>query len=130
MVKLSIIISIYNCEKYINECLQSVCEQNMKEIQIICIDDCSQDDSLQKTRKFAQKYNFVEIYENEKNIGLGATRNRGIQYALGKYVMFLDADDYIEKNILDKVILYAEEENADILLFDMLMFLDAGNESG
>lgn len=128
--KLSVIIPIYNCEKYIKECLESVCEQQMKEIQIICIDDCSQDTSLQEIQKVARKYNFVEIYENKKNIGLGATRNKGIQYALGKYVMFLDADDYIEKDILDKVILSAEEKDVDILLFDMLMFLDGGDEPG
>lgn len=121
---LSIIIPVYNCEKYIRKCLDSVCSQKIGEMQVICINDCSQDNSLSILEEYAQRYDFIEVYSNEHNSGLATTRNRGIGYARGKYLMFLDADDYIKENTLNTIVTLADNRKVDVLLYDMLMFSD------
>ena len=121
---LSIIVPVYNCEKYIRKCLDSVCTQKVARLQVICINDSSQDDSLHILKEYAEKYKFVEIYSNEYNVGLAATRNRGIKLAQGKYIMFLDADDYIREDTLNRVLENTYQNEVDILLYDMLMIWD------
>lgn len=125
---LSIIIPVYNCEKYISKCLESVCEQEFQGLQVICINDSSQDNSLQILNEYAQKYDFIEVYSNKYNLGLATTRNRGIKLAKGKFIMFLDADDYIYENALKRIIEIADNSNVDILLYDMLMFKKEGDK--
>ena len=97
MPKVSVIIPVYNVEKYLRECLDSVVNQTLKDIQIILIDDGSTDSSLGICKEYAQKDNRIKIIE-QKNQGAGAARNRGMSEAKGDYLYFLDSDDFLELN--------------------------------
>lgn len=113
-IKVSVIIPIYNVEKYLEKCIQSVQEQTLKEIEIILIDDGSTDSSLRICHKYARKDNRIKVYSN-KNIGQGLERNFGIKKAIGKYIAFLDADDQYKKNMLEKLYYKAIENDADMV---------------
>lgn len=92
MILISIIIPVYNCEKYIQKCLNSVLLQSVKEIEIICIDDGSKDNSLKLLYEIAKKDTRILVLTHE-NRGVSYTRNRGLQQARGQYIAFIDADD-------------------------------------
>lgn len=119
MIKISIVIPVYNTEKYLDECLDSICRQNFDNLQIICVNDCSTDNSYSILKRYKKQYNFIEVYCNTSNKGLAYTRNRGIGYAKGEYIMFVDSDDYVASEILSE--LYDEIKNkcADVMLFDV-----------
>ena len=91
-IKISVIIPVYNAEKYLRECLDSVIEQTLQEIEIICVDDGSTDNSLAILKEYTQKDERLKIIE-QANRGAGAARNLGMAVALGEYLAFLDADD-------------------------------------
>lgn len=97
-MRFSIIVPIYNTEKYLDKCIQSVLDQTLSDYELLLVDDCSTDSSL----KIAYKYQSdrVMVLKNSSNSGLSKTRNKGIEYASGDYIVFLDSDDYIEKNAL------------------------------
>ena len=97
MPKFSIIIPVYNVEKYIKKCLDSVVNQTVKDYEVILINDGSTDNSME----IAKKYSFKII--NQKNQGQSAARNHGIKEAKGDYIVFLDSDDTIEKDYLEKI---------------------------
>lgn len=97
MPKFSIIIPVYNVEKYIKKCLDSVVNQTVKDYEVILINDGSTDNSME----IAKKYSFKTI--NQKNQGQSAARNHGIKEAKGDYIVFLDSDDTIEKDYLEKI---------------------------
>lgn len=101
MIKISIIIPVYNCEAYLEQCLTSVQNQTMQEMEILCIDDGSADSSLSILEKYAREDSRITIHV-QKNMGAGAARNVGLRKAKGKYVAFLDADDYyLDRNALE-----------------------------
>lgn len=116
MYKVSVIIPVYNVEKYIESCLESVLSQSYYNYEIICVDDCGQDKSMdivrQKQACFPDK---IRIVDSEKNVGLGGARDKGILYASGDYITFLDSDDYIKKDYIQTYIEAAEKGNADII---------------
>ena len=117
MKKISVVIPIYNSEKHIEKCLESVLNQTLKEIEIIVINDGSKDNSLKKIKKY-EKDDRVKIISRE-NEGVSFTRNEGIANGVGEYVYFLDSDDYLEKNdTLEILYNKCEKENLDILVFD------------
>jgi len=93
---ISVIIPVYNVEKYLRECLDSVINQTYGNLEIICIDDCSTDFSLEILKEFAKKDRRIEILTSQKNSGAGLTRNRGIEAASGDYIHFLDPDDRLD----------------------------------
>ena len=95
MTKVSVIVPVYNAEKYLKVCLDSLVNQTLDDIEIIVIDDASEDNSLEIIKDYALKYSFIKAYYNDKNIGQSETRNRGISLSSGKYIGFLDADDYV-----------------------------------
>ena len=97
---ITVIIPIYNNERYLNKCIDSVLEQTYQNIEVILIDDCSTDDSWKVALDYKDKDKRVVCFFNEKNIGVGGTRNFGLEQAKGKYIYFLDSDDYIEKTTL------------------------------
>lgn len=97
MPKFSIIIPAYNVEKYINKCLKSVFNQTFKDYEVIVVNDGSTDN----TKKYIEPYDVLLI--NKKNSGLSSARNTGVSYAKGKYLIFLDSDDYIEKDLLKEI---------------------------
>lgn len=97
MVKVSVIIPVYNAEDSIESCLESVLKQSLEDIEVICVNDGSTDNSLNILNEYAKKDNRIKIF-NKSNTGVGESRNLGIDNAIGEYVAFLDADDFIEDN--------------------------------
>lgn len=97
MPKFSIIIPVYNVERYIGKCLESVKNQTFKDYEVIIVNDGTQDNSM----KIAEKYPFTII--NQENQGLSVARNRGVKEATGDYLIFLDSDDYWEKSLLKEL---------------------------
>lgn len=118
MVSVSVIIPVYNVESYVAECLESVLRQNFESFEIICVDDCSQDSSMEIVRDYAQKDKRIEIITHSCNQGLAAARNTGIKNAKGKYILFVDSDDKIIPGTLSELFVFAEENSADIVYFD------------
>lgn len=119
MPKVSIIIPVYNTEKYLRECLDSVVSQTLKDIEIICINDGSTDNSLQILKEYAQNDNRIKIIDKE-NGGISFARNTGLQSATGKYVGFVDSDDWIELNFYEKLYNTAIKYGADIALTEII----------
>ena len=118
-MQLSIIIPIYNVEKYLPQCLDSIINQSFKDFEIICIDDCSTDNSLNIAKKYEEKDSRIRVLHNEINLGLGIARNKGLKIAQGEYVHFVDSDDWIEKDSYAKIFnkLDSLETKPDILFF-------------
>lgn len=98
----SVIIPVYNAEKYIKETLQSALQQSYKPIEIICVDDCSKDGSAQLITDMQKKHSEIRYYCQEKNMGAAVARNTALQIAQGRYVAFLDSDDLWEPEKLNK----------------------------
>lgn len=116
-MKLSIIIPIYNCEEYLEKCLVSAASQSIDDYEIICIDDCSSDNSRIILKRFVQTNSSIRIIKNNCNRGLSISRNIGISEAKGKYLLFLDSDDYISNNACEELVEYAEKKQLDMLAF-------------
>lgn len=116
MPKISIIVPVYNVEKYLPKALQSLVLQTFHDIEIICINDGSTDNSLSVLNSFACSDSRVKVISQE-NSGVSAARNRGIMEATGEYLMFLDSDDYYTKNACEIVYEKISETNADIGVF-------------
>lgn len=114
MNKVSIILPVYNVEKYIDKCLESVCNQTYSNIEIIVVIDGSPDNSIDIAKKWSNKDNRVKVIYQE-NAGSGIARNNGISNATGKYVMFVDPDDWIEKGMVEKLISEVEKDDVDFL---------------
>ena len=115
MIAISIIIPIFNVEKYVEECLSSVCNQSLREIEIICIDDRGQDGSMDIVQQYAEKDLRIRILKHEENMGMGISRNTGIAAATGEFIFFLDSDDYIEPGILEKLYHKITQTSSDIV---------------
>ncbi len=113
--KVSIVIPVYNVENYIERCLNSLINQTMKEIEIIAINDGSIDNSLDILKRFAKKDIRIKVIDNE-NMGVSYCRNIGIQQANGKYITFVDSDDWIDKDTIEIMYSKAEEENCDMVM--------------
>lgn len=113
-IKISVIIPVYNCAEYLKQCVDSVLMQTLKDIEIICIEDESTDKSYDILQDYANKYERIYIYK-QKNQGAGKARNHGIQKARGKYLAFLDADDYyVDRNALEKMVTLCEEKRVSV----------------
>lgn len=114
--KVSIIVPVYNVEKYLGQCLDSLLNQTFKDFEIICIDDGSTDQSLQ-VLKYYEKQDTRVIVIKQNNKGAGATRNFGLHFARGKYLFFLDADDFFEPKMLETCVKTMDEEQSDIVIY-------------
>lgn len=126
--KISIIVPVYNVEEYLHDCINSLISQTLKDIEIICIDDQSTDSSGEILEYFAKKDNRIKIIKNTKNLGLGGSRNVGINNASGEYIQFLDSDDWLDKTCLETLYNKVKENNADIIMFKLINFdQDTGN---
>lgn len=112
--KVSVIVPVYNAEKYIDKCIQSVQNQTLKSIQIILINDGSNDSSKEKCELWTQKNDDIQLI-NKENEGAGATRNLGIEKAKGKYIFFLDADDYLPNDALEILYTHMINTNSDMI---------------
>lgn len=114
MTRISVVVPVYNCEEYLEQCIKSVLNQTIKDLEIICIDDGSTDSSLRILQKFAAEDSRVVLLQQE-NQGAGIARNRGMRIARGKYLTFLDADDYYFDNSALEA-MYNACENFNVLL--------------
>ena len=114
MVKVSIIVPVYNVENYIERCLKSLVNQTLKDIEILIINDGTPDNSIEICEKYAKNDNRIKIF-NKENEGLGLTRNYGIERATGEYIAFVDSDDYVTLDMCENLYNAAIENNADIV---------------
>ena len=121
MIKLSIIIPFYNVEQYIAQCLDSVYRQDIpeEEYEVICVNDASPDHSRDIVREYQKQHKNLVLIEHEHNKKLGAARNTGRSIARGKYIWNVDSDDYIAENCLSSVLKQCEQNNLDILMFNL-----------
>lgn len=125
MVDISVIVPIYNAEKYLNKCVDSLINQTKKELEFILVNDGSTD----KTEEIIKSYKDSRIkYFKNKNQGIGKTRNFGIEKATGKYIMFLDSDDYLKNNACEILYKSVEKTDADLAICDFYKIYDSGVE--
>ena len=129
MTKLSIVIPVYNVEYYIAQCLESILNQSFKDLEIICVNDGSTDNSLSVLQDYKAKDDRIIIID-QKNEGSGVTRNAGLSIAKGEYVYFVDGDDWLEDNALEKAVLKSDELNTDILIFGGLSYYEGKGKNG
>lgn len=121
--KVSVIIPVYNVERYLDESLQSILDQTLKDIEIICINDGSTDHSMHILQKYADMDCRITIIDQE-NQGLSATRNHGFEVSTGKYVYFFDSDDLLSSNALELLYNQATSSKSEIVLFDANAFYE------
>ncbi len=114
-VTVSVIIPVYNASEHIRECLDVVCTQSLENYEIICVDDCSTDNSVDILKEYQSTYGMLKVLRQPENAGAGPARNRGIKAARGKYIAFMDADDYYQhKDTLKNLYEQADAVQADI----------------
>lgn len=118
MVKISVIIPVFNTAKYLRECLDSIVNQKFMDMEIICVDDKSSDNSLDILNEYTTRYSNITVIEQTENKGASAARNAGISKATGKYIWFIDSDDYIVDGACEILYQFAEKTNADVVCMD------------
>lgn len=124
MCDISVIVPVYNGEKYIGKCLKSLINQTLKNIEIICVNDGSTDNTLSILEKYSKLDSRIKIITTE-NKGQGHARNIALNESNGNYISFVDADDWIEKQTYELLYNKAKSENLDILFFQMINYIDA-----
>ena len=117
-MKLSIIVPVYNVEKYLPKCLDSLVNQTYKDIEIICVNDGSSDNSLQVLNEYASQDNRIKVI-NQENLGVSTARNIGIDNATGDYILFVDADDWLELDACTILIDHIEKYQSEIIYFKL-----------
>ena len=120
-INISIIVPVYNAENYLHKCLDSILNQGVESIEIIAINDCSTDNSLKILNEYNERYPMFNIINHTTNMGAGAARNIAIKKARGKYITFIDSDDWFGDKYLDCLYKEAEKTNADIVFSNMIM---------
>ena len=120
----SVILPIYNVEKYLNECVESILAQTFKDYEIILVDDGSKDGSGAICDAYAEQYDFIKVIHKE-NGGSSDARNKGIEAAKGEYIVYIDGDDYVIRfDFLESIYKKIDEENTDIVLYKFAKFFD------
>ena len=120
-VKISVIVPIYNTEKYLRKCLDSLVNQTLKDIEIILINDGSPDNSENIVSEYLERYPDKIVYHKKKNEGQGVARNLGIKMAKGDFVSFVDSDDYVDVTIFEKLYKKAVESGASLVFSEGLI---------
>lgn len=115
MPKINVIIPVYNAEKYLERCIQSLINQTLSDIEILFIDDCSTDNSLEILKKYEKIDSRIKVYTLDKNSGAAVARNKGLENAKGEYLNFVDSDDAIELNFYEKLYNKAIETDVQIV---------------
>ena len=129
MIKVSIIVPVYNTEKYLRKCLDSLVNQTLKEIEIIIINDKSPDNSGKIIMEYKNKYKEkIKVIHNKTNKGIGYNRNIGVKNASGKYIMFIDSDDYLDRSACEKLYFKAINEKLDLVLCNFHKMLEKNDE--
>ena len=128
MPKVSVIIPVYNVEKYLRECLDSVINQTLEDIEIICVNDCSPDNSLDILKEYASKDARINIINFSENRGPGVARNAALDIAQGEYIMFLDPDDWYELDACETAYNQISQNQNDIVIFNYQKYYEASGE--
>ncbi len=115
MVKISIIIPVYNSKQYLRKCLESICNQTLQDIEIICINDCSNDNSHLILQEYAKNDQRIKLIDLKENKGAAVARNIGIENSCGQYLGFIDSDDFIDPNFYEKLYERASKTDADVV---------------
>ena len=116
MHKVSVIIPIYNVEEFLPKCLDSVINQTYKDLEIICVNDCSQDRCGEILKEYARNDSRIKVINREQNGGVSAARNTGLDAATGEYIYFIDSDDWIDLDYIEKMVEAAIQSNVEIVL--------------
>nr|WP_312175883.1 glycosyltransferase [Moraxella sp. CTOTU46934] len=119
----SVIVPVYNVEQYLDECLNSIRQQTYENLEIIVVEDCSTDQSLEVLSKHLNDQR-IKLIRHEKNSGLSAARNTGIDGARGDYIMFVDSDDHIHNNLIQLCLDNTSKKGLDLIVFDFQSFYD------
>lgn len=127
-MRFSIIIPVYNVEKYIRKCLQTVMEQTFRDYEVIVVDDETPDNSMAIVEEFSEKYPGMIKIIHQKNTRQGGARNRGVREAQGEYILFVDSDDYVSLHMLEVVDKHLKEQDCDILSFTYRMVTPHGKK--
>lgn len=128
MVEVSIVIPIFNAENYIDQCMASLMNQTMNDYEVILIDDGSTDGSRQVAEGWKEKYpSIVRVY-SQQNAGQGDARNKGVMYAQGKYILFVDSDDKVAPDLVEEAYHAIIESHADMAIFDAVVVDEAGKK--
>lgn len=129
-MRFSIIIPVYNVEKYIRKCMDTVMNQTFRDFEVIVVDDESPDNSMQIVEEFAQQYPGMIKMIHQKNTRQGGARNRGVREARGEYLVFIDSDDYVRLDMLEVLDRSIYQSNCDILVFQFQMVSQSGRNLG
>lgn len=119
MAEFSIIVPVYNVEKEIRKCLDSIKNQTYGDFEVLCVDDCGKDSSMDIVREYAQKDNRFKILTHEHNRGVSAARNTGLDNASGEYTMFVDSDDWLETNALEIIKNNFDKSKSEVIVFNI-----------
>ena len=119
MTKFSIIVPVYNVEKEIRECLDSIKNQTYNDFEVLCVDDCGKDSSMDIVREFAAEDSRFKILTHEHNSGVSAARNTGLDAAAGDIIMFVDSDDWIEPNALEILVDKLNKTQCEVIMFNL-----------
>jgi len=115
MPKISVIIPVYGTERYVEKCVRSGMEQTLKDNEILCIDDCSPDNSAKVIERLAAEDDRIRLIRHERNLGLGGARNTGISEARAPYLASVDSDDYVDTQMLERLWEATEDQSVDIV---------------
>lgn len=127
---ISVIIPVYNVEDFLFVCINSVLNQTYSDFEVLCIDDASTDSSPEILEYFSKKDSRVKILKNDTNCGVGYSRNRGLDVAEGKYIAFLDGDDWFSPNAFEILVEKAEKDNLDVLMFKTIVYYENPHDFG
>ena len=125
MINISVIVPVFNNERYLKRCLDSIIGQSLSNIEIILIDDGSTDKSGKICDMYAVTDKRVKVI-HQKNAGVSAARNTGISIAVGEYIGFVDSDDWIEKQMYEKMFFEAKRSNSDVVMCDATTVFEKG----
>lgn len=128
MELISIIVPIYNVEKYLKSCLDSIVNQTYSNIEIILVNDCTKDNSMIIAQSYAQVDSRIKIINNKENVGLSETRNVGLRNSQGEYIIFVDSDDTVERDFVEKLYNKIAEDNVDFVVCGNNLFNDNNQE--
>ena len=117
-VIISVIVPVYNSEKFLSDCIESLRNQSLKEIEMIFINDGSTDSSLKILREYEKIDSRIKVID-QKNSGPSAARNKGLDIAKGEYISFIDSDDWIDKDMYKEMYYIAKKNNSDAVISDM-----------
>ena len=127
MPRISVIIPVYNVESYIERCLTSVISQSFQDFECICVDDCGNDSSIDIVQRFVKNDSRFKVVSHEKNRGLSAARNTGLDYASGEFVICIDSDDWVDNTLFEFVVNAFEKHDVDSVWYNARMVHEKNN---